>query len=162
MYKIYDKLSDEELKALTDLAREVRFKDSYGNRVRIGRNKEKALSIYNYAKWFDWTAAQRETFRKGFTPEVINKTISAWFLDIPAGTGFLDIMDTWVDKPNAGTIVCTALKDNQSLYLGGRLVELNAGEQLSFHLSTVHSIPKSAHGQLWACVMIRGNYADFN
>ncbi|BEG72406.1 hypothetical protein [Pseudomonas phage PA1C] len=161
MYKHYDPLTEEEVTTLVDLSRKVKYKDSYGSRCRIGKNKTKALSIYNYSKWFDWTSKQRDIFKVGFSEDIQNKAVQGWFLDIPAGRGFLDQMTTWVNKTGAGTIVATALKDRQAIQLNGRLIELRKGEQIAFNLSTVHAIPKSDHGQLWACVMIRGDFQQY-
>lgn len=158
MYKHYEPLTEVEVETLDELSTQVSYRLSNGSRCRMGANREKARSIYRYAKWYDWNKAQRETFRVGFTEEVIGKTIQGWFLHIPAKTGFLDVMTYWVDKINSGTVVCTALRDRQTIILDGKPIELRKGEQIGFSLRTVHSIPKSEFGQLWACVMIRGDH----
>ena len=154
MYKSYEAVSEEELTELIQLSEEVVFKPATGWNRRCGANK-KAMSRYNVAKWFDWKHAQRELFRTKFPAPIQTKIIQGWFLEIPRGTGFLDLMDYWVGKPNSGTVVITALKD-QSIYIDRCEVHVKAGQQLGFNLSELHEIKPSKEGQLWACVMFLG------
>lgn len=155
MYKNYQDNSKDEVDELLALSEEVKFQKAEGYRRRVGANGVNALSRYNVAKWFDWTHAQRETFRSKFPKPVQNKITQAWFLDIPRGTGFLDLMDYWVDKPFSGTVVCTALKD-QTIHLNKTAVKVKKGQQIGFSLRTLHEIKPSKEGQLWACVMFLG------
>lgn len=153
MYKHYDDNTEEEVEELLTLSKEVKFQKAEGHRRRMGANKASALSRYSMAKWFDWKHAQREIFRTKFPVPIQNKILQGWFLEIPRGTGFLDLMNYWVDKPRTGKVVCTALQ-NQSIYLDHIEVKVKKGQQIGFSLQTLHEIKPSKTGQLWACVMI--------
>ncbi|AEH03580.1 hypothetical protein AVT69_gp155 [Pseudomonas phage PhiPA3] len=157
MYKHYDPLTEAELETLLTLKDQVPFKIATSYKRRMGENGNKALSIYNYSKWFEWTKPQRELFKEGFSNDALDKAVQGWFLELPAGKGFLDRMTTWVDKPGSGTIIATALKD-QDILLDDKSVHLKKGEQIGFHLSTIHQIAPSKEGQLWACIMVRGDH----
>lgn len=155
MYKSYEAVSDEELAELKQLSEEVIFKPATGWNRRCGANKDKVMSRYNVAKWFDWKHAQRELFRTKFPEPIQTKILQGWFLDIPRGTGFLDLMDYWVGKPNSGTVVITALRD-QTIYIDRKEIHVRPGQQLGFNLQQLHEIKPSKEGQLWACVMFLG------
>lgn len=159
MYKHYTPLTENELEKAIALSGQVKYRLSTGSRRRVGRNGVNALSMYNYAKWFDWNKTQRTEFKSFFSPEVINKAVQGWFLEIPPGKGFLDVMDYWVDKPLSGRVVATALKA-QTFYIDNKAVFLKAGDQIGFSLISLHEIKPSSEGQLWACVMIRGCYKE--
>lgn len=155
MYKQYTDVTETELEELETLSKEVKFQKAVGHRRRVGANGPNALSRYNVAKWFDWTHAQRELYRTKFPEPIQGKILQGWFLDIPRGTGFLDLMDYWVGKPLSGTVICTALK-NQSIYLDHKEIKVKKGQQIGFNLQTLHELKPSKDGQLWACVMILG------
>lgn len=156
MYTRLHTLSETAVTELCELKDEVSFSDSYGARRRQGKNDAKALSIYNYSKWFNWTHAQRETFRKALPEKQTQKSKQVWFLDIPAQTGFLDVMTYWVDHAHmCGKVCAYSLTDNQVIYLNGNAITLEKGEGIYFCLSEIHEIKPSMKGQLWACVMTR-------
>jgi hypothetical protein len=155
MYKQYENVSETELEELEVLSKEVKFQKAEGYRRRGGVNGPNALSRYNVAKWFDWTHAQRELYRIKFPAPIQSKILQGWFLEIPRGTGFLDLMDAWVGKPLSGTVIATALK-NQSIHLDHKEVKVKKGQQIGFNLQTLHELKPSKDGQLWACVMILG------
>lgn len=156
MYKYFENNSPAEVQDLLKLSEEVKFQAAEGYRRRVGANGSNKLSRYNVAKWFDWTHAQRETFRSVFPIPLQRKAIQGWFLDIPRGTGFLDLMDYWVDKPMSGSVCCTALKD-QVIHLDHKPIKIKKGQQISFSLCTLHEIKPSKEGQLWACIMFMGD-----
>lgn len=156
MYRHYEPLTKAELEKAIKLSEEVKFTEATGSRRRNGLNAPNVLSCYNYSKWFSWNKTQRETFRSFFSESVLEQAVQGWFLEIPKGKGFLDVMDYWVDKPMSGEVVATALKD-QNFVLDGKVIMLKAGDQIGFSLRTLHEIRKNnKSGQLWACVMIRG------
>lgn len=155
MYKSYQSISDTELTELIELSKEVKLDNITGHRRRIGANKSAKLSLYSMSKWFNWTHAQREVFRTKFPEPIQTKILQGWFLEIPRGTGFLDLMDYWVGKANSGSVVATALKD-QTIFLDKKELHVKAGQQIGFNLSTLHEIKPSKEGQLWACVMFLG------
>lgn len=159
MYKQYDDLTPEELESLVELSKEVKFKNSEGSRMRVGQNGPKAMSIYNYSKWFDWKHKQREVFKACFPEVAYPMIVQGWFLDIPANTGFLDRMIQWVDYPMSGRIIATALK-TQTIFLDDKPVRVKQGEQIGFSLCTVHEIKSSEEGQLWACTLFRGCHTE--
>jgi hypothetical protein len=161
MYTRLHTLSETTVAELCELKDTVSFSDSYGARRRQGKNNADALSIYNYSKWFNWTHAQRELIRKAL-PERQTKTAKqVWFLDIPARTGFLDVMTTWISKAHiCGKICAYSLTDKQTIYIEGSAIQLNKGEGIHFCLSQIHEIKPSKEGQLWACVMTRAPVAD--
>lgn len=154
MYTRLHTLSETAVTELRELKDAVSFSDSYGARRRQGKNDAKALSIYNYSKWFGWTHTQREVFRKALPEKQTQKAKQVWFLDIPARTGFLDVMTTWVDHGHmCGKICAYSLTDKQTIYIDGHSVTLEKGEGIYFCLSNIHQIKTSKEGQLWACVM---------
>jgi hypothetical protein len=156
MYKQLLDNTKEEVEALLALSRQVKFHAAEGYRRRVGANGPNALSRYNVSKWFDWTHAQREAFRPNFPEPLQRKAIQGWFLDIPKGTGFLDLMDYWVGKELSGSVVCTALR-KQTILLNRTPLTLEVGEQITFKLDVLHEIKPSKHGQLWACIMYLGD-----
>jgi hypothetical protein len=161
MYTRLHTLSETAVAELRGLKDEVSFSDSYGARRRQGKNDANALSIYNYSKWFNWTHAQRETFRNAMPEKQTQKTKQVWFLDIPARTGFLDVMTYWISHAkNCGKICAYSLTDKQTIYLDGHSVTLEKGEGIYFCLSQIHQIKPSKEGQLWACMMTRTPVAD--
>lgn len=153
MYRRLQNEPADKVTGLIELSQSVRFKDSRGSRCRMGLNGSKACSIYNYSKWFDWKAAQRAFYKTCFPKHAMDQVLQGWFLELPPKTGFLDVMNYWVGADCAGTIVCTALRD-QSIIIGDETVGMHVGERLSFNLRTIHEIKPSDHGQLWACIMI--------
>jgi hypothetical protein len=157
MYTRYEKRSEAQVDALLSVKGAVPFKDSYGNRCRMGANGSKACSIYNYSKWFNWTSAQRRAFKDAFPEKVVAKAVIGHFLEIPAGTGFLDLMNYWVDKFMAGKIITVSLQDNQTFLINGNPLVLNRGDTIGFSLRELHEIKPSEAGQLWACIMVRGD-----
>lgn len=159
MYKNFEPLSQAELKQLIEIKDSVTFTQAKGKDVRMGRNAPKVISVYNYAKWFDWRSNQRKVFKEFFPVTVREKILQGWFLEIPKHSGFLDVIDYWVGKPASGQVIATALQD-QSIILGGEEVVVRKGEQIGFNLSTLHEIKPSKKGQLWACVMFLGPYSD--
>lgn len=158
MYKLYDPLTADELASLQKLADTVKFNPATGVQRRRGANAPKINSIYNTSKWFDWTAINRAGYKNYFPKQVHEKIIQGWFLELPPKVGFLDVMNYWVDKPSSGTIIATALKD-QTITLDGKAVAVSKGNQIGFHLSTLHELKASKSGQLWACVMYLGDFA---
>lgn len=161
MYKKYNKLTKTELEQVLQLGDEITFKRAAGSSRRVGLNGIKALSVYNYSKWFEWTNKQRELYKTFFPAEVLPKVIQGWFLEIPPNSGFLDKMDYWIGKPLSGRVIATALRA-QTIIIGDEAVRLKAGEQIGFSLETMHEITKSTEGQLWACVMFRGCYTEID
>lgn len=156
MYKQLLDNSKAEVESLLELSTQVKFQAAEGYRRRVGANGPNALSRYNVAKWFDWTHDQREQFRVAFPVPLQRKAIQGWFLEIPRGTGFLDLMNYWVDKPLSGSVVCTALK-NQTILLNNTPIKLVKGQQITFKLDVLHEIKPSKEGQLWACIMYLGD-----
>lgn len=156
MYKQLEDVSAEELKTLNALKLEVALKKAEGYNRRVGANGVKALSKYNFSRWFEWSHAQRALFKDTFPVDYQNKIVQGWFLEIPRGTGFLDLMNYWVGKPLSGTVICTALKD-QTILLNHTPVMVKTGQQITFHLSTLHELKPSKEGQLWACAMVMGD-----
>lgn len=143
---------------LLELSKEVPFKSSGGSNTRIGMNGEKALSIYDYSKWLRWNRHQRKTFKETFFQPQMEKATQCWFLRFPEGTGFLDVMNQWVNDPHPASIVSMSLKDGQIITLDGEDVVVNKGEVIGFRLNSLHSVPKSDKEQLWACTMSRHPY----
>lgn len=157
MYKYFDPLSDKELVEIKELSTQVKFQKAEGFRRRRGANSPQVQSVYNFSKWFDWNATQREQFKQYFPTTVREKIVQAWFLELPRHTGFLDLMNYWVGKPLSGRVIATALKD-QSIWLDGKEQRLSAGQQIGFSLETLHEIKACKDGGLWACVMFMGCY----
>ncbi|MNB83829.1 hypothetical protein D3C87_1438440 [compost metagenome] len=156
MYTRLHTLSETAVTELRELKDTVSFVDSYGARRRQGKNDTEALSIYNTSNWFYWTHAQREIFRKALPEKQTQKTKQVWFLDIPARTGFLDVMTYWINYAHlCGKICAYSLTDKQTIYIEGNAITLNKGEGIYFCLSQIHQIKPSKDGQLWACVMTR-------
>lgn len=159
-YKIFKTTTAENADALLALSKDVGFRASGGSRTRIGANGEKALSIYSYSKWLRWNRHQRKIFKDNFHPGQIDRATQCWFLEFPAETGFLDIMNTWVDDPFPASIVSMSLKDGQIIDIDGEEVVVNKGELIGFKLSVLHSVPKTKEGQIWACTMSRASYTE--
>lgn len=157
-YKIFKKAPAKSVKALIALSKEVSYKYSGGSNTRIGANKERALSIYGYSKWLRWNRHQRQTFKDAFMSQQIERATQVWFLTFPAGDGFLDVMDAWVNDPFPASIVSMSLKDGQKMIFGSDEVTVNKGEYIAFRLSTLHSVPKSDVESVWACTMSRVPY----
>lgn len=161
MYKYYNNLDDNEVEKLIELSEQVKFQKSEGHRRRVGVNGTNALSNYNVAKWFDWTHAKREQFRTNFPIPIQDKILQGWFLDIPRGTGFLDLMGYWVDKPFSGSMVATALRD-QTIFIDKKEIAVTKGQQIGFSLRSLHEIKPSKDGQLWACIMFFGDHTELH
>lgn len=160
MYVLLKPLTSEKVESLLALKSEVKFSDSSGSRMRLGKNGPDACSVYNYSKWFSWTHAQRETIKSILPENQTSKSVQTWFLDIPAKKGFLDVMTAWEGRPNSGKVLAYALGDDQVIWLAGSPIRVKKGEGIGFCLSVIHQIKTSPSGQLWACMMIRGNPAD--
>lgn len=153
MYSRLQSLSEEAVTNLLDLKEGVKFSEATGSRRRVGKNTTQALSTYNYSKWFTWTHAQREVFRTATPVKQTSRAKQVWFLDIPAGNGFLDVMTYWVGtEKNCGKVCAYALRD-QIIRIGGKDIPVEKGEGIYFCLSEIHSIAPSKDGQLWACIM---------
>jgi hypothetical protein len=155
MYTRLHSLTPEAVSELVSLKGELTFSDAYGARRRQGANGPAGLSIYNYSKWFNWTHAQRETYRAQFPALQTKKAKQCWFLDIPPRTGFLDVMTYWVGKGgHCGKVLAYAMQE-QTIEIAGHPITLQPGEGIHFCLSEVHELKTSASGQLWACMMVR-------
>lgn len=157
MYQYYEKLTPEEVDELVELSKTVKFSKAEGYLRRRGVNAPLVNSEYNFSRWFDWKAKQREQYKQYFPTTVREKIIQGWFLELPAHTGFLDLMDYWVGKYHSGRVIATALKD-QSIWLDRKEIRLNKGEQIGFNLAELHEIKPCEDGGLWACVMFLGCY----
>lgn len=153
MYKRLQSLSEEAVAKLLEIEQNVTFTAATGSRRRVGKNTVQALSIYSYAKWFNWTHAQREAFRACLPTKQTALAKQVWYLDIPPRTGFLDVMTYWVGTgERCGKVCAYALRD-QTIRIAGADVHLEKGEGIYFCLSEIHSISPSKEGQLWACCM---------
>lgn len=157
MYKYFEPLNEKEVNDLEQLSKEIKFTKAEGYRRRRGANAPKVQSVYNFSRWFDWTSQQRNGFKEHFPISVQEKIVQGWFLELPPHIGFLDVMDFWVDKPNCGRVIATALKD-QSIWIDNKEIRLNKGEQIGFTLESLHEIKPCREGGLWACVMFLGCY----
>ena len=110
MYIRFKEFSPEAVDRLTAISNEVNYKDAYSHRRRVGERGAANLSVYRYSRWYDWTKAQREAYKADHLQDAINNAVVGWFLDIPAGTGFLDRMTAWVGKPMSGTVIAIVCK----------------------------------------------------
>lgn len=135
---------------LETLSSQVTFTDK---NIRLGAGGIDNRSVYTYSKWYDWNRTQKNSFKGLFDSSVIDKTLVGWFLKLPANTGFMDLMNTWIDTPESGTILAYALKDNQKIILDGSEITVAKGAGIKFKLSVPHKIETSATGQDWACLM---------
>lgn len=153
MYKRLHTLSEEAVAALLEIQQNVTFTSATGSRRRVGKNTVNALSIYNYSKWFNWKHAQREAFRKQLPAQQTDLAKQVWFLDIPAGKGFLDVMTYWVGTEHQCGKVCAYALRDQTIHISGADIHLEKGEGIYFCLSEIHSINPSKDGQMWACTM---------
>lgn len=161
MYSRFPTLSEENLEALLALRRELPMVESLSFRRRMGANGVNNLSVYLNSRSFNWTRTQRELFRKAMPDVQIDRALVYSFLEIPPKVGFLDRMITWVDTRQAGTMLSYALKGTNEILLDDKPVQVARGEGIGFSLRTVHEINKSESGQLWACIMVQGDHADF-
>lgn len=156
MYTRLKDLTPEAIEAFLKLKDEVKFTTATGSRVRVGKNKQHALSIYDYSKWFNWTHGQRELVREHLGETLTRKARQLHFLNLPAKTGFLDIMDAWVGKgASCGKMAAYCLGESQTIYIDNRAVKLSRGEGIYFCLANLHHINASKDGQLWLCTMTR-------
>lgn len=121
--------------------------------IRLGSGGIENRSVYTYSRWYEWNRTQKSTYETALGSALIDKSIVGWFLDIPANTGFLDLMDNWVDEPMAGTVVAYSLANGQEIIINGSTVTVNRGEGIRFSLKMPHEIKTSASGQQWACLM---------
>ncbi len=156
MYTRLKTLSEDAVASLLTIKQNVKFTAATGSRRRVGKNTVNALSIYNYSKWFIWKHQQREVFRSCLPSKQTARARQVWYLEIPPGNGFLDVMTYWVGNgKQCGKVCAYALRD-QTIRISGVDVHLTKGEGIHFCLSEVHSISPSKDGQLWACTMIQG------
>lgn len=158
-YKLFPAASKTDVKKFIELSEGLVFSRAEGSKRRVGRNKEKALSIYKYSKWFTWSFKQRAIYRKLIGDHRASRTLQCWYMKVPAGDGFLDVMDYWVTHPTACSVVSVALKDNQSIWIDGEEVVVKKGEAIGFKLNTIHEIKPSENGQMWACIMSRDHFS---
>lgn len=162
MYVLLNPLASAEIDKLLELKAEVKFSDSTGSRMRVGKNGPDACSVYNYSKWFSWTHAQRETIKSVLPEKQTTQAMQTWFLDIPPKVGFLDVMNKWVDYAHeCGKILAYSLSGDQVIWLNGNPIRLKKGEGIGFCLSELHQIKTSPNGQQWVCMMVRNKPADY-
>lgn len=162
MYVLLKPLASAEIFTLLELKEEVKFSDSAGSRMRVGKNGPYACSIYNYSKWFSWTHAQRETLKSVFPEKQTTHAMQSWFLDIPPKVGFLDVMNKWVGLgKECGKVLAYSLGGDQVIWINGSPIRLKKGEGIGFCLSEIHQIKPNLAGQLWACMMVRNKPADY-
>ena len=158
-YKVFPAVSKATVKKYIELSETINFTQAEGSKRRVGLNKEKALSIYKYSKWFSWNYKQRAIYRELLGQHRSGRSIQCWYLDIPAGDGFLDVMDYWVKHPVSCSVVSVALKGNQSIWIDGEEVIVKKGEAIGFKLNSLHEIKPSENGQMWACIMSRDHFS---
>jgi hypothetical protein len=161
MHRIYPALSAEQQAELIELSKEMKWIEAYSFRRRMGVNGADALSIYKNTRWFTWTAKQRNKYKALLPEHMVNQAVVGWYLDLPAGDGFLDRMTVWVDKPNSGTAIAYALRGDQTILINDKPVLVKQGQGIGFSLREIHEIKPSEEGQLWACVMVRGQPVEF-
>lgn len=150
----YGKIPTTDVTRLRQVAEAVTFIEAKSIRRRVGANGINNLSVYNYSRWYRWPNRMRQHFKAcHFTPAV-EKALVGWFLDIPAGGGFLDRMITWIDKPMAGTVIAVSLQDDQRILINEEEHIVNEGEIIGFSLRCVHEIKPSVNGQKWANIMV--------
>lgn len=121
---------------------------------RIGENGTDNMSVYETSRWYDWNMTNVEEFKSQFDPAHVEKAITGWFLHLPANTGFLDVMDYWVDKPDSGIAVAYSLTDNNSIIIDGSTHTCNAGDGIKFSLRNKHEIKASSADKSWACLLL--------
>lgn len=150
-------ITKEQLEAFREIAsRETRY-PAVGVTRRLGASREKALSIYKYNRWFKWNKRDRDTVKSFFPDHIAKYIIVAHLLEIPAETGFLDLMDNWVGLPKAGYIVSVNIGTTvQEVFISGKKYSVRPGENIAFSLVELHEIKPSKTGQLWGFVMLPG------
>ena len=121
---------------------------------RLGENGINNMSVYETSRWFDWTKSQVEAFKDAFDSSHVQNAIVGWYLHLPANTGFLDVMDYWVDKPDSGTVVAYSLTDANTIVINGVQHTCNAGEGIKFSLRNKHEIKTNTSARDWACLML--------
>lgn len=149
MYKKLETLTKTKLTKLQTLFSQVTFTDK--NR-RVGANGLAKMSIYTYSKWTSWTRIEKAAYKECFNVKFIDKAVVGWFLHFPKDTGFLDVMNYWLDEPVAGIIVAYAL-DDQEIIIDNEIVKVAAGEGIEFSLKQLHEIKPASKDQNWACLM---------
>jgi len=149
MYNTLQNLSEENIQKLSNISSEINFIDTD---KRMGTNGLAKPSIYTYSKWKTWNREQVREFKSIFAPSDIDTAIIGWYLKLPAETGFLDLMTTWVGKP-CGSVIAYSMTDNQNIWLHNQEVMLQRGQGIKFKLSVPHEIKSSSQEQLWACIM---------
>lgn len=150
MYEKLIKLNNTNLNTLLSLKSSVVFTR---DEMRLGHNRTANLSEYSSSKWKDWTKLQRDQFKNCFDRQYVDNSIIGWFLNFPADVGFLDLMKTWENSNNCGTIVAYSF-ENQDIFLEGNQISLLAGEGIKFKLNVAHEIKKSSLDRNWACLML--------
>lgn len=154
MYKILDNLTEENKNALLSLKNEVPMHAASSSNRRMGANGHNNLSVYNFSKYLnDWNRHQRKIFMDNFPDPADEKAVVKWFLEFPENTGHLDTMTVWENEPDTPWVTSYNLKGIGNIILGDEEVIVPEGQGISFRLTTVHSIPKTTSGTLWACVM---------
>lgn len=121
---------------------------------RIGEHGVDNMSVYETSRWYDWDMTKVQEFKNQFNPTHVEKAITGWFLHLPANTGFLDVMDYWVDKPDSGTAVAYSLTDGNSVVINGTTYTCNAGEGIKFSLRNKHEIKTYSADRSWACLLL--------
>ena len=158
-YKIFPAVSEDVVKKYIGLSEELNFTRAEGSKRRVGRNKQNGLSIYKYSKWFNWGFKQRDLYRTLIGEHRAARNIQCWYMKVPAGDGFLDVMDYWVTHDSACSVVSVALKGDQSIWIDDEEVVVKKGEAIGFKLNTLHEIKPSENGQMWACIMSRDHFS---
>ena len=121
---------------------------------RIGQNGVEHMSVYETSRWYDWDMNKVDQFKSQFDPAHVEKAITGWFLHLPANTGFLDLMDYWVDKTDSGTAVAYSLTDGNSIIINNNTYTCNAGEGIKFSLRYKHEIKTYSADRSWACLLL--------
>lgn len=159
-YRGLTRISNEDIRALKELYKELNPPYVTSHRRRNGVNIYKNLSIYKDTRWFKWSQAQRDRFRAHYPEKYHSKALVAYFIEFPKEEGFLDRMETWVGKQQKSNIIAYALNKGQHIYLNDKRVEVGQGEGIVFSLSSVHEVKPSKAGALWANVMVLGANID--
>jgi len=144
---IHNKLDRVKIKNVIDLKKDVEFNTK---RIRVTRGKP---GVYRHTNWNEWSAEKRDRFKSNFDPELVNKSVIGWFLQIPADIGNLPYNDTWVNADMAGTVYSYALQPDTQIILNGMKFVLDEGQGIKFSLKIPHEIPASQNEQNWACMM---------
>jgi hypothetical protein len=121
---------------------------------RVGENGVDNMSVYETSRWYDWDMNKVQEFKDQFDSAHVEKAITGWYLHLPANTGFLDVMDYWVDKPDSGTVVAYSLTDGNNIVINGNTYTCNAGEGIKFSLRYKHEIKTNPAVRSWACLML--------